>query len=908
MRNSYLYLTVLGATLLASCSNEIESLEKTVQTNNKYASELVDVSKNFTLIGGYENSNGATRAEWNFDGANRAATSNWAWQSTDVIGAAWVGRNYNADGTVNHDFTASLSGKVLSNYQFDITRYSDETVTTFAGMTVANTTNDANAWTDRVKGAFQTNNLKMFGGDYIVYTPYDETLTEEGYITMTAPEELEQDDLSDQGMFQAAGNAKYFNAYGYSTKMVGGQPEIGANIAAGSFALRPLNRIVAVRLTTSETVTDVKKLYIYSESGEIFTQNGLSASKIAKGEKEAAAGKITTLPYEEDNDKIETTTAVRTTLTTAGDVAPNTLNSTAPAGTDVVTAGVDYIDTYNEQYIYSMLMPVNFQNEWEVIVTKDTQKAAKRTVNPMLINPSSDYVVIPMGKDADENADFDTYVAFDCAEFETAATAAQGDIAYDDAPTNTIIHKWPFRILREIEYGAETSHADVALKNVAVEGQNITVVAGATLTIDSNTAFAEGFKIVNKGTIIVKAGADLSNLVIKNEGEIELQNAAVLSATVTGEGTITVASDASASITGTVAADEVNLEEETSGQTILDVTGSLTINKELSIPTENCKFNVKGSGTVTAKEGATVENYGTVNLDGASTVMTVESGAEFIDRIGSHMGGYALKSDNMKVYGEYTCEVNTQTLFDDVMVQKKAVVTRIRITTGIDPLNDETDYTLDNSVTDYKSTNVYQTDKQVDLEVNLSGVELMINNNNPVTFGELIVNGSTTITTKTGADSDASKLVLTKNVTADAALTLSDGAKLDVGLDVIAEANYTVGDRAVVNVKGETYAVSGTTTIGEKSQYNTHSFVVDAANVTVETGSSLNVESDLEVLDGGTITFENNLTAEIGGQIVNGGTFTIMNAISAQSTTAIVRCAGYSNTGTWGTNNLPIVR
>lgn len=907
MRNSYLYLTVLGATLLASCSNEIESLEKTAQTNNKYASELVDVSKNFTLIGGYENSNGATRAEWNFDGADRAAQSKWAWKSNDVIGAAWVGRNYKGD-AVNHDFTASLSGKVLSNYQFDITKYSAAAVNDFASMTEANTTNDASAWTGRVKGAFQTNNLKMFGGDYIVYTPFDETLTEEGYITMKAPVELEQATLSDQGMFQAAGNANYFNAYGYSTKMVGGQPEIGANIAAGSFALRPLNRIVAVRLTTSETVTNVKKLYIYSENSEIFTQNGLSASKIAQGEKEAAVpgGKITTLPYEEKNDKIETTTAVRTTLTTPGDVAPNTLIGTAPANTDVVTAGVDLIDTYNEKYIYSMLMPVNFQNEWEVIVTKDTQKAAERTVNPMLINPSSDYVVIPMGKDADKNADFNTYVAFDCAEFETAATAAQADIVYDDAPANTIIHKWPFRILREIEYGAEISHSDVALQNVAVEGQKITVVAGATLTIDNNTAFAEGFKIVNKGTIIVKAGADLSNLEIANEGEIVLQNGAVLSAKVTGKGTITVVSDARASITGTVEANEVNLMAETLTQTILDVTGSLTINKQLSIPTENCKFYVKGSGTVTAKSGATVENYGTVNLDGPSTIMTVESGAEFIDRIGSHMGGYALKSDNMKVYGEYICEVNTQPLFDDVMVQKKAVVTRIRITPGI--TGDEYDYTLDNSVTDYKSTNVYQTDKQVDLEVNLTGVELTVSKNNQVTFGDLIVNKTTTITTKTGANSDASKLVLTKNVTADAALTLSDGAKLDVALDVSADANYTVGESAVVNVKGETFAMSGTTTIGEKSQYNTNSFVVDTANVTVETGSSLTVVSDLEVFTGGTITFENNLTAEIGGNIVNGGTFTILNAISAQSTTAIVRCAGYSNSGTWGTNNLPIVR
>lgn len=906
MRNSYLYLTVLGATLLASCSNEIESLEKTAQTNNKYASELVDVSKNFTLIGGYENSNGATRAEWNFDGADRVAQSKWAWKSTDVIGAAWVGRNYIGD-AVNHDFTASLSGKVLSNYQFDITKYSAAAVNDFASMTVANTTNDASAWTGRVKGAFQTNNLKMFGGDYIVYTPFDETLTEEGYITMKAPVELEQASLSDQGMFQAAGNANYFNAYGYSTKMVGGQPEIGANIEDGSFALRPLNRIVAVRLTTSETVTNVKKLYIYSENSEIFTQNGLSASKIAQGEKEAAVpggnGKITTLPYEEENDKIKTTTAVRTTLTTAGDVAPNTLVGTAPANTDVVTAGVDLIDTYNEKYIYSMLMPVNFQNEWEVIVTKATQKAAKRTVNPMLINPSSDYVVIPMGKDADKNADFNTYVAFDCAEFETAATAAQGDIVYD-APT--IIHKWPFRILREIEYGNEPSHTDVALQNVTVEGQKITVVDGATLTIDNNTAFAEGFKIVNKGTIIVKAGADLSNLEIVNEGEIVLQNGAVLSATVTGKGTITVVSDARASITGSVEANEVNLVTETSGQTILDVTGSLTIYKQLSIPTENCKFYVKGSGNVTVKNGATVENYGTVNLDGANTVMKVESGAEFIDRIGSHMGGYALKSDNMQVYGEYICEVNTQALFDDVMVQKKAVVTRIRITPGI--TGDQFDYTLDNSVTDYKSTNVYQEDKQVDLEVNLVGVELTVSKNNQVTFGDLMVNEATTITTKTGANSDASKLVLTKNVTADAALTLSDGAKLDVALDVFADADYTVGESAVVNVKGETFAMSGTTTIGEKSQYNTNSFVVDTANVTVETGSSLNVVNDLEVFTGGTITFQNNLTAEIGGKIDNRGTFTILNAITAQSTTAIVRCASYNNTGTWGTNNLPIVR
>lgn len=904
MRNSYLYLTVLGATLLASCSNEIESLEKTAQTNNKYASELVDVSKNFTLIGGYENSNGATRAEWNFDGADRVAQSKWAWKSTDVIGAAWVGRNYKGD-AINHDFTASLSGKVLSNYQFDITKYSAAAVNDFASMTEANTTNDASAWTGRVKGAFQTNNLKMFGGDYIVYTPFDETLTEEGYITMKAPVELEQATLSDQGMFQAAGNANYFNAYGYSTKMVGGQPEIGANIAAGSFALRPLNRIVAVRLTTSETVTNVKKLYIYSENSEIFTQNGLSASKIAQGEKEAAVpgGKITTLPYEEKNDKIETTTAVRTTLTTPGDVAPNTLNGTAPAGTNVVTADAAYIDTYNEKYIYSMLMPVNFQNEWEVIVTKTTQKAAKRTVKPMQINPSSDYVVIAMGEDADKNADFNTYVAFDCAEFETAATAAQGDIVYD-APT--IIHKWPFRILREIEYGNEPSHTDVALQNVTVEGQKITVVDGATLTIDNNTAFAEGFKIVNKGDIIVKAGADLSNLEIVNEGEIVLQNGAVLSATVTGKGTITVVSDARASITGSVEANEVNLVTETSGQTILDVTGSLTIYKQLSIPTENCKFYVKGSGNVTVKNGATVENYGTVNLDGANTVMKVESGAEFIDRIGSHMGGYALKSDNMQVYGEYICEVNTQALFDDVMVQKKAVVTRIRITPGI--TGDQFDYTLDNSVTDYKSTNVYQEDKQVDLEVNLVGVELTVSKNNQVTFGDLIVNKATTITTKTGANSDASKLVLTKNVVAFQALTLSDGAKLDVALDVFAEADYTVGESAVVNVKGETNAANGATKIGENSEYTTKSLVVEVANVTVKTGSSLTVEEDLVVYKNGSITFQNNLTAEIGGKIDNRGTFTILNAISAQSTTAIVRCAGYSNTGTWGTNNLPIVR
>lgn len=908
MKKNYLYLTALGAAALASCSNEIESLEKTGQTDNKYASELVGVSKDFKLVGGYENTGVDTRAEWNFDGQNRDAISKWAWRSTDIIGAAWVGKNYNTDGTINHDFTPALNGKVLSNYQFDIIRYSANSVKDYESMTMVSPENDATEWTNRTKGTFQTNNLKMFGGDYIVYTPFDENLTEEGYITMNAPTELTQAELSDQDLFQNEDNEKYFNAYGYSQHMIGAQEVIGANINEGSFALRPLNRIVAARLTTKEEVKDVKKMYIYSKAGEIYTQNGLSAAKIAQGEIEASSEskKITTLPYENGNDKIQTTTAVRTTLTTAGNVSPNELNDEEQ---DVVLADKKYIKTYNEQYIYSMLMPVNFASAWEVIITKETQKAAKRVMDPYLVNPSSDYLVITMGKNADENSDFDTYVAFDCPEFETAATNAQTDLV----PVSPGVYKkWPFRILREVEYGKEEDHTNVTLENVTLEGQKVNVAKDATLIISSNTAFEAGFTIENHGTVVVEEGANLDNLTIDNYGDITLEDGAVLSATVNdkAEGTsITVAADATASITGVVAADDVTLTEATTGkQTILDVTGTLNFDNKLTIPTEDCKFNVKGNGQVTAQKLAIVENYGTVNLDGPSTTMKIEAGAQFVDRIGSHMGGYALKNNNMQVYGEYICEVNTQELFDDVMAQKKAVVTKIRITTGYDAENDKTTYILDNKgVTNYVSENTHQTEKQIDLEVNLENVTLNVTKDNAVTFGRLIVNkGTATVNTKTDASSDNSVLKLTQDVEANAALTLSGGAKVEVTENVVAKDAFTVGKDAKVTVTGNT-SVSGVTII-DKATYTTHDLKIAANTTMVKTGSTLTVNNNLTVDLAAKIEFENDLTAEVANAITNNGTFTILNAISASSTTAIVKCGSYSNNGTWGTNNLPIVR
>lgn len=323
--------------------------------------------------------------------------------SNQRVGFCWTGRN---NENPSYGAVTALGGNVYTNYEYEHVGWLDKEATSPAilecsnpaklangaylveeGLPEADFTNTFNisgrwnayyatATTGKYdattheestgelnlgRGVFKTNNASVFEGEYLVYYPYTDEFTK-GEIIATLPTSYTIDTESDA--FAAASDASF--ALGYVNHYAGGNSSSG-------LAAKTLNGYAIVRLYNyhaSDTPANknIKKVIIYSKTGELLYSQSLSAQKSAQVL--AANGKLGTNVY--GTSKSEKTNTIVANL-------KNSTNAyTTVAGTTTAKPA-ETSDTKYSYYTYVAIpmLPQTLQSNFEIVLVDDQEKTCR---------------------------------------------------------------------------------------------------------------------------------------------------------------------------------------------------------------------------------------------------------------------------------------------------------------------------------------------------------------------------------------------------------------------------------------------------------------------------------------------------------------------------------------------------
>ena len=211
------------------------------------------------------------------------------------------------------------------------------------------------------RGVFKTNNASVFEGEYLVYYPYTDEFTK-GEIIATLPTAYEINTTSDA--FAAASDASF--ALGYVNHYDGGN-------ASSGLAAKTLNGYAIVRLynhhaTTAPADKNIKKVIVYSKTGELLYSQSLSAQKSA--EVLAANGKLGTNVY--GTSKSEKTNTIVANLTNGTDEYTTVRGTTATAPAETSDAKYSYYT-----YVAIPMLPQTLQSNFEIVLVDDNEKTCR---------------------------------------------------------------------------------------------------------------------------------------------------------------------------------------------------------------------------------------------------------------------------------------------------------------------------------------------------------------------------------------------------------------------------------------------------------------------------------------------------------------------------------------------------
>lgn len=215
------------------------------------------------------------------------------------------------------------------------------------------------------RGVFKTNNASVFEGEYLVYYPYTDEFTK-GEIIATLPTSYKINTTSDA--FAAASDASF--ALGYVNHYDGGN-------ASSGLAAKTLNGYAIVRLYNyhaTATPKNIKKVIIYSKTGELLYSQSLSAQKSAQVL--AANGKLGTNVY--GTSKSEKTNTIVANLTDGTNeyTTVGVNNSAVPAETD------DAKYTYYT-YVAIPMLPQTLQSNFEIVLVDGDEKTCRIDAAPV---------------------------------------------------------------------------------------------------------------------------------------------------------------------------------------------------------------------------------------------------------------------------------------------------------------------------------------------------------------------------------------------------------------------------------------------------------------------------------------------------------------------------------------------
>ena len=836
-------LMAFAAVAMVGCSSEDLGDFSANQTPEEAG--LIQLDENFALAGvGAED--GVTRSHWELAGGSLVnkflpiwATAPAGGNTIDhdaaleaqAVGLCWLGNGaVGTDVYTNYEFyhfgwlTNGATAPVLEcNNLTNGALYNEINVA--AGDAVGDEATTANFSLAVAKtfaigalnynsGIYKTENKAIFGGQYIVYYPYNEEFKNAGTIPAEAVT-----------TFNPAPQVLTAPALGLATFRYSSPVTIEGGSKAAGFGLHNLSTLVQLRVAGPAGTNigkNIDQIVLYSPSQQILKQANLAADQIAAGKK--------------GTDLYTSTEGAKTI--SAKFAAPVAVQATDAAPVSA----------------YITVLPTTVEDLVVFVHSTDGKWATKNLGNTVFEAGKAKRLDIAV-KAADFQAQ---YIAVD----ETTLLAALVEAnAAAGASVKTINVIGDITLTADLTINAPT-YANSA--NIKITGDKIIVPEDVTLTVNANVE--SDIRVLGKsccsganGGALNIAGGTVNNVTMEPT-EANATTKALYdqyNPTVTFSGAATVAAgktfDAQA---GNIT---VNAAVKHKGDLNLAAKVTLTVNA-----TGDLNFmggSVVNNGTIEVmKDG----QYDMTDADGNATAtdgQRMTNNGKFIHNVDAQVGT-AVQS--MHQNGEYRCRVDKQIKLDDALLQWTACSVIEMVNAGAENYNLGTGasiHLLDPSFEDYKHNGKY-----IDYEVNAGGVTTF---NNPVVSGgngdskniqtgklsvlagglkidyvtgngkrTLTVNGDMTVEANTEI-TDSKKINITENLTVkNGATLLYKGAKANVdGLAVTKDINvngatFNAGEVNALNITCANFkltkvgATAGIASFGNRTEG-------DAKNMTV---------------------------------------------------------------------------
>ena len=788
-------------------------------------SRMIQLDENFALAGvGAED--GVTRTHWDLDGegnvvnqflpiyaidgaANaflyKAGVNEIADLEAQTVGLCWLGQGaVGTDVYTNYQFyhfgwlndgetEAEFECNALTNGALY-----DE-ITLKAAVTAGNEAVPANDFTLPAKsvgglnynsGIYKTDNKAIFGGQYIVYYPFNENFINAGTIPALAVTQFGDGDVTSAPKVLTAPEL------GLATFRYSAPVTIEGGDQAAGFGLKNLSTLVQLKIFTPDGDANIgdniDKIILYSESGKLLKQANLAADKIVAGQKGEA------LYAETEGTKTITAnfkTGEEIVLAKEDDAAAGAFITVLPTTVDDL----------------KILLHNSTDKTWATIDKAGTTFGAGKAKQIKVSVAAADF-----------KSDF---IAVDDASLRTALSNANDAVIADATATPTIT------IIGDITL---TSNLDMftsynKCESFTITGDAIIVPQDVTLKVRTNiesdiNILGKSCCTGNKGGMLYVQGGTISNVtMVPTEVKKELTPSEYnnynpfLYYTAAGNSTATVA----AGKTIDVKAGRVSVEKA------VEHKGNIVIAKgaKLNVVANKGDINFMGStvennGTIEVKKGG---KFDMTDADGNATAadgQRMTNNGTFIHNVDAGVGT-AVQS--MVQNGEYRCRVNAQIKLNDAYQQWTACSVIEMVDAGVS----------------YDFVNVKKhNDKHVDIEVNTTSETTFDNDskdNKTIQIGNLTVkDGGLKITF---TNSKSRTLTVNGDMTAEANTEITSSQKINVtGNLIVNGATLTYkGNKANKDgfaVTGDVNVTNGTFDADEVDAIN-----ITCANFTLADGA-----------------------------------------------------------------------
>lgn len=802
-------LMALAATAIVGCTSEDVNDFSAKQAPED--SRMIELNENFVLAGVGEGGV-ATRTHWEQDPekgiVNKFLPILSAVPSADdvlandvdplaqAVGLCWRGETPGADVYTNYQFyhfgwlkkgeteadvDNCIPFKLYNGALYDEIKFTagggvageeaDETDFTLPAAPI-----DKSAWElNYNSGVYKTDNKTIFGGQYIVYYPYNPDFQERGAIPAKAVTSFDWDIAADTYESAWLGEA----TFRYSAPV-----EIDGGMKAANFGLYNLSTLVRLRVFTSSAGDayngdNIDQVVLYSPSGKFVKQAYLGADKIAAGQEGADL-------YADFEPTKTITTNFITTATTLNVKATTTVKAYITVLPTTVDDLVALVHNADEGFWYRVELPATEFEAGHAQVVDITVKESDIT---------SDFIAVD---DASLRAAL-TEAEAEATESNPVTIKLFGDVTLTNVPSALNINQ----------------NAD---RYITIDGGDIIVPQDVTLTLTTLKEMKSTVRVLGKdcctgaqGGRLVVTGADadpakdatiLNNVTLEktearvaDDADYDLYNPQV---TYQGTGNITIAEGKKVTVLG----GNVNVDRDVQHK------GDIEIAKD-------GKVNVSATGSLSFL-GSTVDNYGTIevakagqfymkNANGTSVwtdgqKMTNHATGKFIHNVDAVVGT-AVQFMNQETGSEYRCRVDKQKALDDAYIQWTAC-------SVIEMVNSGAAITYD--LGSAKQHTIWNSEKYVDIEVNnTDGVNPPYTTtfkkdgeNKEINIGNLTVMTPLDVDDKENTTSHAQRsLKVNGNMTVSANTQLLHSKKVTVtgNLDIDNKATLTyAGNKAIV--------------------------------------------------------------------------------------------------------------